>query len=88
MEFRQTITADRSSNFNGFADAQTENELVRQRLDFFLAANAETERQKAMFRGDREKLEAEHDENAVDDGKNFCLFRSFARHVSARRALS
>lgn len=74
MEFRQTITTAQPSNFVEIADYQSENELVRQRLDFFLAANAETERQKAMFRSDCEKLEAELMKIPLTTEKTFAYF--------------
>ena len=74
MEFRPTITAERSSNLAEIADYQSENELVRQRLDFFLVANAETERQKKMFRSDREKLEAELMKTPLTIEKTFAYF--------------
>jgi hypothetical protein len=74
MEFRQTTTAERSSNFIGISDYQSESEIVRQRLDFFLAANAETARQKAIFRTDHEVIEAGMMQNPLTIEKTFAYF--------------
>lgn len=74
MEFRQTVTAERSSNFIGITDYQAESEIVRQRLDFFLAANAETDRQRAMFGSEREETEAALMKNPLSLEKTFAYF--------------
>lgn len=74
MEFRQTTTAERSTNFNGIADYQSETEIVRQRLDFFIAANRETERQKVAYRSEREAAEAAMMTTPLTLEKTFAYF--------------
>ena len=74
MEFRQTQTASRNQHLNQFAGFDREGELVRQRLNALLAINAETARQKAMYRSDREKLEAELMKNPLSLEKTFSYF--------------
>lgn len=49
-------------------------ELVLKRLDILLAANAETDRRKSLFRTEREKLEASMMKNPVSIEKTFALF--------------
>lgn len=74
MEIRQTQTTDRHQNFNQFAGYDREGELVRQRLETLLALNAETARQKAMFRSDKEKMEADLMKNPLSLEKTFSYF--------------
>ena len=74
MEIRQTQTASRNHNFNQFADFDREGELVRQRLNTLLALNAETARQKAMYRSDKEKMEADLMKNPLSLEKTFSYF--------------
>jgi hypothetical protein len=74
MEFRETQIADRQYNLNQFAAFDRDGELVKQRLNTLLAANAETARQKAMFRTDREKLEAELMKSPLGLEKTFSYF--------------
>ncbi len=57
MEFRNTKTAARQSNFDSFANYECD-ELTRQRLDFLLAANAENVRERSLYCSEREKTEA------------------------------
>jgi hypothetical protein len=74
MDSRNTQTATRQSKLDEFASYQRDSELVAQRLDYLLAVNAETERQKMMFRSDREKLEAELMTNPLNSEKSFAYF--------------
>lgn len=74
MEFRQTKTADRQQNLNQFAGFDRDGELVKQRLNTLLALNAETAREKAMYRTDREKLEAGLMKNPLELEKTFSYF--------------
>jgi len=74
MEFRETQTASRHQNLNQFAGFDRDSELVIQRLNTLLAINAETARQKVMYRTDREKLEAELMRNPLDLEKTFSYF--------------
>src|SRR5215204_838160 len=75
MEFRQTQTADRQQNLNEFAGFEhRDGELVQQRLNSLLAINAETARQKAMYRSDRAKLEAETMKNPLSLEQTFSYF--------------
>ena len=74
MEFRQTQTADRQQNLNQFAGFDRDGELVKQRLNTLLALNAETAREKAMFRTDREKMEAGMMKNPLELEKTFSYF--------------
>lgn len=57
MEFRNTKTAARQSNFDSLANYECD-ELTRQRLDFLLAANAENVRERSLYCSEREKTEA------------------------------
>lgn len=74
MEIRQTQTASRNHNLNEFAGYDREGELVRQRLNTLLALNAETARQKAMFRSDKEKMEAALMKTPLSLEKTFAYF--------------
>ena len=74
MDARHTQTATRRSNLDEIANYQQESELVRQRLDILLAINAETARQKALYRSDKEKFEAETMTNPLDIEKTYAYF--------------
>ncbi len=49
MDARNTQTATRQLNLDEIASYQQDSEIVRQRLDYLLAVNAETARQKLCF---------------------------------------
>jgi hypothetical protein len=74
MEIRETQTASRHYNLNQYAGFDRDGELVNQRLNTLLAINAETARQKAMYRTDKEKLEAELMKNPLSLDKTFSYF--------------
>jgi hypothetical protein len=74
MEVRPTQTAYRNQNLDQFAGFERDGELVQQRLDTLLALNAETARQKAMYRSDREKLAADLMKNPLSLEKTFSYF--------------
>jgi hypothetical protein len=74
MEVRPTQTAYRNQNLNQFAGFDRDGELVQERLNALLAINAETARQKAMYRSDREKLEADMMKNPLSLEKTFSYF--------------
>lgn len=74
MEFRSTQTAARQTNLDEIASRQPEGELVLQRLNTLLAENAETERQKSLFRTEKEAIEAELMKNPLDLEKTFSYF--------------
>lgn len=74
MDARTTQTADRQQNLEDYASFQRDGEIVRQRLDYLLAVNAETARQKEMYRSDREKLEADLMANPLDTEKTYAFF--------------
>ncbi len=58
METRSTQTVARQASSLSLARAQSDAELAKQRLDALLAANAETAREKSVYRSEREKTEA------------------------------
>ena len=74
MDARTTQTANRQSNLDEIASYQRDSEIVRQRLDYLLAVNAETARQKAMFQSDKEKLEADLMKNPLNSEKTYAYF--------------
>ena len=74
MDARTTQTATRQSNLDEIASYQRDSEIVRQRLDYLLAVNAETARQKAMFQSDKEKLEADLMKNPLNSEKTYAYF--------------
>ncbi|HEX9963045.1 MAG TPA: hypothetical protein VGB00_19080 [Pyrinomonadaceae bacterium] len=61
MEFQRTQTAASQADFCSFSQPfdDGDSQLVQQRLNTLLAANAEIEREKTSFRSERERLEAE-----------------------------
>ena len=59
MECRKTETIARQPDFHEFTGFDSNRELVGQRLSELLEINAETARQKSLYRTDKEKLEAE-----------------------------
>src|SRR5687768_12528332 len=74
MDARNTeTTARRTDNF-AFESFDRTGELALQRLDVLLAINAETARQKAMFRTEREKLEGALMENPISSIRAFPYF--------------
>jgi hypothetical protein len=74
MEIRETKTVTRQPNYIEYANYVRDGELVQKRLNSLLAINAETARQKAMYRSDREKLEAETMRNPLSLEKTFSYF--------------
>lgn len=74
MEIRESKTDTRQPNFNEFANYVRDSEIVQQRLNSLLILNAETERQKIMYRTDKEKLEAELMKNPLSLDKTFSYF--------------
>lgn len=74
MDSRTTTTAARPTVSDPFAEVRRENQLVDQRLNALLAANAETARQKAMYRTDREQLEADLMKSPLTIEKTFAYF--------------
>ncbi len=70
METRSTQTVARRTGVS-LARAEGDAELAKQRLDALLAANAETARQKSLFRSEREKTEATLMENPLSVEKTF-----------------
>lgn len=73
MENSATQTATRQFNFDAYA-AGIGDEFAEQRLEKLLAVNAETRRQKAMFRSEREMLEAALMSNPFPLEKTFAYF--------------
>ena len=74
MDARNTQYANRQTNLDEIANYRKDGEIVRQRLDYLLAANAETDRQNAMFKSDREKLEADLMKNPLTTEKTYAYF--------------
>lgn len=74
MDNRPTQTAQKQSAFNVFPNGESSDELINQRLNYFLEKNAETARMKAMYRSDQEKLEAEMMTNPLDFKKTYSYF--------------
>lgn len=74
MEQRNTQTITRQPNYSQYQDFSRDNELVQQRLNTLLALNAETARQKAMFRTEKEKLESELMKNPLSLDQTFAYF--------------
>lgn len=74
MEARTTQTVNRQSGFDEFASYQRESEIVRQRLDYLLTLNAETERQKQMSESDKKALEVDTMTNPLNTEKTFSYF--------------
>lgn len=70
MENRSTQTAPNKTAFNSLSNFESD-ELVNQRLETLLQINAETARAKAMYRSDREKLEAEMMKNPLNFEKTY-----------------
>lgn len=71
MEIRETETVSRQPNYIEYANYVGNRELVQERLNKLLAINAETAREKAMFRDNREKLEAAAMKNPLSLEKTF-----------------
>lgn len=74
MDTRNTQTAARQTVDFAFEDYDRTGELTLQRLDSLLAVNAETAKQKAMFRTERENMEARLMENPITANKAFAYF--------------
>ena len=74
METRSTQTVARQTRGVSPARAESDAELAKQRLDILLAANAETARQKSLFRSEREKTEAALMENPLSVEMTFAYF--------------
>ncbi len=65
MDTRNTQTTIRQTAQFPFEDYQSADELALQRLESLLSINAETARQKAMYRSEREKIDASLMENPI-----------------------
>lgn len=74
MDARNTQTAARRADHFAFENYDRTGELTLQRLEALLAINAETARQKATFRTEQEKLEAELMKNPIPLNKVFPYF--------------
>lgn len=74
MESRKTQTANRQVNFDEYFDSRRESDLVHQRLNILLAANAETERQKSAFHSEKERAESQLLKNPLNLEKTFSYF--------------
>lgn len=74
METRSTQTIARQTSSLSIGIAQSNAELAKQRLDVLLAANAESAREKSLFRSEREKTEAALMENPLSAEKTFAFF--------------
>jgi hypothetical protein len=71
MEYGNTQTASRQINHASIADFDGADELVRQRIDLLLQANAEIAREKSTFLSEQEKLEALLMKNPLSVEKTF-----------------
>lgn len=74
METARTQTAPLRNDFNPLVNGGGSDELTLQRLDSLLAHNAETAREKAMFRTEREKTESSLMTNPMTDRQVFAYF--------------
>ncbi len=74
METARTQTAPHRNDFNPLVNGGGSDELTLQRLDSLLAHNAETAREKAMFRTEREETEASLMTNPMTDRQVFAYF--------------
>lgn len=74
MESRNTTTAARQSNLDSISNYDRDDELALQRLEILLAAKAETEREKLLFRSEREKTEAALMKNPLSSVQSFSYF--------------
>jgi hypothetical protein len=74
MDTRQTQTIPRQADFFRFEAVESSDELTLERLDALLALNAETARQKKMFRTEHEKMQAELMDNPINTSKTFAFF--------------
>ena len=71
METRNTKTAAYRPTFDQYNELTGENELVLKRLNTLITANNETDRQKLLFRSEREQFEAELMQNPFSTEKAF-----------------
>lgn len=71
METRKTQTIAYSANLTASANFESDNELTQKRLNALLAVNAETAREKSMFRSEHEKTAAALLENPLSAEKAF-----------------
>ena len=74
MEIARTRTATHRNRFNPFIENEGDNEATLQRLDALLAVNAESVREKTLFRSEREKIEASLMVNPLSDRQAFAYF--------------
>jgi len=74
METRKTQTIAKPSNLAAFANYEPDDELTQKRLNALLAANAETAREKSVFRSEQEKLAAALMSNSLSAEKTFAYF--------------
>ena len=71
MESTHTQTAYREQNINAFVNRDSEFADIQERLDILLEANEQIARQKAMFKNEREWLEAEAMRRPVNTEKAY-----------------
>lgn len=74
MEARQTRTINRPTDFVSTTANQTGDALTQTRLDWLLAANADKEREKLLFRSEREKVEVDLMKTPMSLDKTFAYF--------------
>lgn len=74
MENRTTATNTRPTDFSQYQGFDRDNELIQQRLNKLLALNAETACQKAMFRNEQERFEAEMMKHPLSLDQTFAYF--------------
>ena len=74
MESARTQTATHRNDFNPFINDGGSDEITLRRLDTLLALNAETSREKAMFRSERERMEADLMKNPLTEKQAFAYF--------------
>lgn len=74
MEHRNTQTIAYQSNLDSPLNFDRDDELTRQRLNALLAINAETAREKTLFRSEREKTEAALMKNPLSTKQTFAWF--------------
>ena len=74
MESRKTQTSTYQSGYDSISNYERDDELALQRIDVLLAANAETVREKRLFRSEREKTEAAIMKNPLSTVQSFSYF--------------
>ncbi len=74
METARTQTAARRNDFIPFVNGGENDELTLTKLDALLAANAETARDKILFRSERDRTEASLMQHPLNDRQVFAYF--------------